>query len=68
MSNRHLQAPWVGQTPEEYDSHCESSIYCKHCAEKIYFGENYYDIDGITICDYCIDEYKKIMEEIYDGR
>lgn len=33
--------------------------WCLCCGKDIYVGEEYYDIDGITICNECINNYKK---------
>jgi hypothetical protein len=35
---------------------------CAWCKEPIYEGDEYYDINGDTICTECIDECKKTAE------
>ncbi len=36
--------------------------HCEHCKRDIYVGEEYYDIDGITICNNCIKDYRKTVQ------
>lgn len=62
MSDRFLQAPWVGKTPEEYYGKEEIADKCDCCGKDIIVGEEYYDIDGTMICEECIKTYKKTAE------
>ncbi|MBR2385258.1 MAG: hypothetical protein IKA99_06615 [Clostridia bacterium] len=63
MDDRHLEAPWVGKTPEEYYGYKEQvADRCQCCDGDIMVGEEYYDIDGTIICEECIDEYRKTAE------
>lgn len=58
MSDRDLEAPWVGKTPEEYYGYKERKAFdCDSCGEAIYEGEEYYDFDGYKVCQECIDSY-----------
>jgi len=47
---------------------------CDVCNEPIYENEEYYEIDGHTLCDYCMDDYladikkdHKKIAEVDDG-
>lgn len=63
MEFRNLQAPWVGKTPEEYLGYEEEvADCCDCCGRDIYVGEEYYDVDGVVICENCIKDYKKTAE------
>jgi len=35
---------------------------CKCCDADIYVGEQYYDVEGVIICEACINEYRKTMK------
>lgn len=37
-------------------------MYCPECGEDIYEGEEYYQLEDITICEDCISKFKKIAE------
>ena len=63
MSNRSIQAPWVGKTPEEYYGYKEEiADRCQCCGKDIYVGEEYYDIDGTIMCEDCVDDCIKTAE------
>lgn len=36
---------------------------CKECRYEIYEGEEYYDINGLILCDQCNSYFKKIGGE-----
>lgn len=37
-------------------------LYCPECGEPIYEDERYYEINGIIICDSCIEHYERTAE------
>lgn len=62
MSDRDLQAPWIGRGQEEAKVFC----YCDYCGDAIYEGEDYYEIDGCAIHSDCIHHFSKTAGLSYD--
>ena len=57
-------APWIAETRRTGHSRFgywnsphaeESAICCDRCRDSIYYGDEYYDIDGEIICPDCFD-------------
>lgn len=54
-----------------YDEDRDGFIICPNCGEHLYDGDTHYP--ELDTCEFCIDEYKKIVEIEreglnYDGR
>ena len=51
----------------ELDDHESECVCCYICDSAIHNGETYYDINGVKVCESCMDtQYKRIMD--YDYR
>lgn len=37
--------------------HGKPEYYCVVCEDGIYEGDTYYEIDGDTVCEECVDDY-----------
>lgn len=35
----------------------EPAFYCDECNEPIYVGEDYYDVEGYRLCEYCVMDW-----------
>lgn len=47
-----------------YERETAKAIYsCEECGYMIFEGEGYYKIEEITICEECIDKFKRICGE-----
>lgn len=65
MSDRDLQAPWVGKCKEEYYGESEPEVigYCDFCDEPLYEDGVYKTSMGDRVCREC---YKRFEEELYE--
>lgn len=35
-------------------------LVCDECGQKIQFGDQYWDIDGLILCEECMDKFRHI--------
>lgn len=57
-----IEAPWIGKHKEDDEMFGKVVHICECNDCEIYEGEDYYDINGTIICEYCIHEYLKTAE------
>ncbi len=72
MNDLHLEAPWVGKTPEEYEAICnpyhrrcceeeyeeEPIAYCDECGEALYKESDIYEDGNNNLCLGCYEQKK----------
>lgn len=46
----------------------ETQIICQCCQEAILDGEVYYEIEGAAYCKYCVNDSRRIAEELEPWR
>lgn len=34
---------------------------CDHCGEEFFDGDRVYEIDGLTLCQYCAENYLRVI-------
>lgn len=57
MLKQEYQAPWIGHPADEKEP--EPMYTCDLCESVIYEGDDYYAIDGITVCEDCVRSCRK---------
>lgn len=57
MSDRDLQAPWIGLCREDYEDSLhgdrEPIGYCEECGKELYEHDEFYEVDGGYVCEDC---------------
>lgn len=53
MNDFNLQAPWVGNPPDEEEPVCE----CARCGCPLYEDSEAYKLEGDIVCEECAEEY-----------
>ena len=66
MSDRDLQAPWIGLCSEDsFRSRREDDIigYCEDCGRTLYEGDEIYDVCDGCICEECYAKHEEDEEQ-----
>lgn len=69
MSDRDLQAPWIGLCREDYEdrfrSKSEDDIigYCEECGKALYEDDEIYDVCDGCICEECHAKHEEDEED-----
>jgi hypothetical protein len=53
-------APWIGKTNDEHSR--KLAYICDINSCSIYDGDEYYDINGVVICEHCMKSSRQIAE------
>jgi len=49
--------------PDEKELH--SGIFCDECGEEILVGDAYYKVNGVVICEECMEGFKETADIEY---
>lgn len=69
MSDRDLQAPWIGLCREDYEDRfrrkSEDDIigYCEECGKALYEDDEIYDVCDGCICEECHAKHEEDEEQ-----
>lgn len=57
-NNKDLEAPWIGRDKLEKEKP-KVRFRCEWCDEYVFYGEDYFDINGEKVCVECISDCKR---------